>query len=141
MSTTVILSTINFFAQITTLTKSSSWHFFYNLVSNHCGMLSMCPWAVNAPMWCGLWAIAAKNGDITWPGPGNKPNVGGNRGLADKRSFSNSASCSLFAFALRFWNHIFTCNTQTKHFIIIWYGRNILIAAKMVIVNLSDANI
>lgn len=62
----------------------------------------------------GLWcAIAAKNGDIKGEPPGNIPKVGGRRGRADNRSFSNSASWSLFALALRFWNQIFTCNKKT----------------------------
>lgn len=73
------------------------------MVANHCGILSMCPCGVKPPICGGLCANAAKNGDITLPGaPGNKLNVGGNNGLADKRNFSNSASCKRFAFALLF---------------------------------------
>ena len=37
------------------------------------------------------------------------PKTGGIMGFAVKRSFSNSASWSLFDLALRFWNQILTC--------------------------------
>lgn len=77
----------------------------------HWGMLSI--GAENAKFGGRWWAIAAKNGDIKGAPPGNIPNVGGRSGRADNRSFSNSASWSLFALALRFWNHILTCNRKT----------------------------
>lgn len=64
----------------------------------------------NTENWWGLWAMAARNGDMRWGGvPGNRPKVGGSSGLADSLSFSSSASCRRFAFALLFWNQIFTC--------------------------------
>lgn len=51
--------------------------------------------------------MAAKSGGA--PPPPNSAKEGGRRGRADSLSFSISASCNLFAFARRFWNHIFTC--------------------------------
>jgi hypothetical protein len=66
-------------------------------------------------------AIAAANkggmraapGWAPWaPGPPNRAKDGGKRGRADNRNFSISASCSRFAFALLFWNQIFTCNRR-----------------------------
>lgn len=51
-------------------------------------------------------AIAAKRGGA--PPPPKSAKEGGSSGLADNLSFSISASCSLFAFARRFWNQILT---------------------------------
>lgn len=53
-------------------------------------------------------AIAANRGGA--PPPPKSAKDGGRRGRADSLSFSISASCNLFAFARRFWNHIFTWN-------------------------------
>lgn len=61
------------------------------------------------------WGALA-NSEFWWPGYGptggrSPPSDGGNNGLAAaKRSFSISASWSLLALALRFWNQIFTWN-------------------------------
>jgi hypothetical protein len=52
-------------------------------------------------------------GGAPWtPGPPNRAKDGGKSGRADSRNFSISASCSRFAFALLFWNQIFTCNAK-----------------------------
>lgn len=59
----------------------------------------------------GRWAIAARKGDMRGAPPGNRPKLGGSRGLAESLSFSSSASWSRLAFALRFWNHILTCKS------------------------------
>jgi hypothetical protein len=73
-------------------------------------MLMACWWLGGPPrkLNCGLVAaaIAAKSGGA--PPPPNNAKDGGNKGLADNLNFSISASCSRFAFARLFWNHILT---------------------------------
>jgi len=68
-------------------------------------------------------AIAAANRGGMRPAPGgapcapwppNKAKDGGKSGRADNRNFSISASWRRFAFALLFWNQIFTCNVTEK---------------------------
>lgn len=59
----------------------------------------------------GLWKWWAPYRDVAGTGvPMGKliPKAGGSMGLAAIFSFSSSASCSRLAFALRFWNQIFT---------------------------------